>query len=102
MAVACRHILEFRADASFEAFSADLQLRSAIIHQLMIVGEAAKRVSSEYSRKHPQIPWRAIAGMRDRLIHAYDAVDLDEVWLAVERDVPRMLQDLEPLLPRRG
>ena len=52
---------------------------------LEILGEATKRLSPEFRRLHPDLPWRAMAGMRDVLIHAYDQVDLEEVWMAYQR-----------------
>ena len=65
----------------------------------MILGEAVKRLSPEFRAQHPTVPWQDIAGMRDILIHRYDNVELDEVWEAVTRDVPRLLAYLEPLAP---
>jgi uncharacterized protein with HEPN domain len=56
--------------------------QSAIIRQLEIIGEATKHLSAAFRGNHPDIPWQKMAGMRDILIHAYDAVDLDEVWNA--------------------
>jgi uncharacterized protein with HEPN domain len=51
--------------------------------------------------RHPEIPWTLIAGMRDKLIHGYDIVDLDEVWKTANADVPDLLSLLEPLLPKQ-
>ncbi len=66
----------------------------------MLLGEAAKRLSETFRSAHPEIPWRLAAGMRDRLIHHYDDVDLVEVWKTVRRDVPELIAALEPLVPR--
>lgn len=63
------------------------------------MGEAAKRLSPEFCTRHPQIPWRLLAGMRDRLIHAYHAVDMEEVWNVLERDVPDLPKKGVPLVP---
>lgn len=68
-----------------EAFDQDLKTQASVQHQLMLLGEGVKRLSSEFRAEHAKVPWRAIAGMREGLIHAYDDVDLDEVWRTVTR-----------------
>jgi uncharacterized protein with HEPN domain len=70
-----------------------------VTYQLTVVGEATKRLSDEFREAHPEVPWRLMAGMRDQLIHEYDIVDLDEVWKAVDRDIPDLLGKLELLRP---
>jgi len=84
-----------------EAFLNDLKTQSATLHQLMVIGEAVRRLSREFRDQHPEIPWSLIAGMRDHLIHAYDAVDLDEVWKTTTIDVRDLLAKIESLLPRK-
>lgn len=79
---AARLILEFTTGISKQAFLNDQKTQSAILHQL------------------PKIPWYLIAGMRDHLIHAYDAVDLEEVWKTVSQDIPDLLNKIAPLLPQ--
>ena len=69
------------------------------MHQILVLGEAAKRLSSEFRASHPEVPWSNIAGMRDKLIHAYEAVDYDEVWSTATRDIPELLEWVRPLLP---
>ena len=81
------------------AFGADRKTQSAVLHQLMVIGEAVKRLSPEFRERHGGIPWSAIAGMRDHLIHGYDLVDLEEVWKTATADVPSLLTALEPLVP---
>ena len=68
-----------------ETFFAKDYLQDAVIRCLEILGEATKRLSPQFRRLHPDVPWRAMAGMRDVLIHAYDQVDIEEVWLAYQR-----------------
>ena len=68
-----------------ETFFAKDYLQDAVIRCLEILGEATKRLSPEFRRLHPDRPWLALAGMRDVLIHAYDQVDLEEVWVAYQR-----------------
>jgi uncharacterized protein with HEPN domain len=64
----------------------------------MVIGEAAKRLSEGFRNAHPAVPWRRIAGMRDHPIHGYDTVDLNEVWKAVDSDVPALLAYLQPFI----
>jgi uncharacterized protein with HEPN domain len=83
-----------------EAFLGDLKMQSAVLHQVTVLGEAVKRLSQVFRERHPILPWSLMAGMRDHLIHGYDAVDLEEVWKTATRDVPEVLTKLESLLPR--
>ncbi len=94
-----RLIIEFKQGVDEVAFMSDFKTQSAILHQLMIMGEAVKRLSPELRAQYSEIPWTLIAGMRDKLIHAYDVVDMNEVWKTVDSDVPTLLSMLEPLLP---
>lgn len=68
-----------------------------MIRQIEIVGEAVKRLSEEAKAAAPDVPWRQIAGTRDRLIHGYFQVDLQAVWIMVERDLPSLLSAVERL-----
>ena len=70
-----------------------------MLYHFLILGEAVKRLSSEFRLKHPDIPWSSIAGMRNRLIHDYDEIDLEQVWDTSQTDVPIFLAMIEPLLP---
>src|SRR5579859_3738570 len=90
----------FIAGTGRDTFDHDLKTQSAVLHQLMIIGEAVKRLSAEYRALHPEIPWTKIAGMRDLLIHVYDAVDLDQVWTTATKDIPALRKTLRPLLPQ--
>jgi uncharacterized protein with HEPN domain len=82
-------ISDIRAYASVGegAFLADRMRQDAIIRKLEIIGEAVKRLSEETRAQRPEIPWKQIAGMRDRLTHAYFGVDLGLVWRVVEWDL---------------
>jgi uncharacterized protein with HEPN domain len=78
-------------------FLAKDYLQDAVIRSLEIIGEATKRLSLEVRLLHPDLPWRAMAGMRDVLIHAYDQVDLEEVWLAYQR-FPEISRRIDAIL----
>lgn len=101
IARAAHLVIEFKQDMDRAAFFKDFKTQSAILHQLMVLGEAVKRLSAEFRTCHPQIPWSLIAGMRDNLIHGYDIVDLEQVWQTAIEDVPELLSLLKPLLPRQ-
>lgn len=97
--IAGHRISDFLAGQDFEDFAADLKTQSAVLLQLLIVGEAAKRLSAPFRDQHSGVPWSDIMRMRDKLIHHYEAVDLGLVWQAVKKDVPELLVILEPLVP---
>jgi uncharacterized protein with HEPN domain len=99
IARAARLIVQFKQGMDEAAFLTDVKTQSAILHQFMVIGEAVKRLSPTLRDNHPSVPWRLIAGMRDKLIHGYDSVDLGEVWRTAERDIPDLLSAIEPLLP---
>lgn len=74
-------------------------LQLALVRLIEIVGEAAGRVSKETQAEHSQIPWAQIAGMRNRLVHGYDFVDLDILWQTVSEDLPELIAQLERIVP---
>jgi uncharacterized protein with HEPN domain len=94
---ACRLAAQFIDGLDRDGFLDDLKTQAAVLHEIMIVDEGVKRLSEELRAGFPSIPWRLIAGMRDRLIHQYDAVDLEEVWRTVTSDLPTLAEDLEKL-----
>ena len=100
IAMAARLVLEFKEGMDKAAFVDDVKTQSSVLHQLMVVGEAVKRLSDEFRNRHSEIPWSLMAGMRDKLIHGYDIVDLEEVWKTANRDVPDLLRWLEPRPPK--
>ena len=79
VARAARLVLAFKRVVDKAAFLQDIKTQSAILHQLMLMGEAVKRLSPEFRARHPDIPWALVAGMRDKLIHGYDIVDLNAI-----------------------
>lgn len=80
------------------AFVGDRKTQSAVLYQIAILGEAVKRLSLDWRQEHPQIPWTAMAGMRDKLIHDYEGVNVERVWLTLQINLPELLQAIQPLL----
>lgn len=81
-----------------ENFTQSPLIQDAVLRNLEIIGEAAKRVSPLLRERYPQIPWRRIAGLRDVLIHHYDGVDLEEVWNIIVKDLPILKKQLQTIL----
>ncbi len=100
IAKAARSVQTFIQGLDKETFLKDYKTQSAVPYQMVVVGEAVKRLSHEFRDHHPEIPWSLIAGMRDHLIHGYDVVDWDEVWKTATSDVSDLQIKMEPLLPR--
>ena len=71
----------------------------AILKSVEIIGEAASRISEETKAGHPDIPWAEIIGLRNRLVHAYFAIQIDIVWQTVQEDLPPLIAQLEALVP---
>ena len=101
IARAARAVLNFVEGFGEEAFLNDVKTQSAVLYQLIVIGEAVKRLSVGFRAEHAETPWSLISGMRDHLIHGYDAGDWDEVWKTATTDVPELLSRIEPLLPKK-
>jgi len=85
---------EYVKTLDFSQFIKDRKTYDAVIRCIEVIGEAAKNVPNEIRNRYPAIPWRDMAGMRDKIIHSYFTVDLEAVWLVVTEEIPR----LKPLL----
>jgi uncharacterized protein with HEPN domain len=99
MLQAARKVLEYAQNLTEGQYLGSSRDQDAIIRQLTIVGEAAKRVSPEFKAEHSEIPWRKIAGFRDVVVHDYFHVDVKEVWRIVKEELPALVRILGPLLP---
>lgn len=88
----------YTQNLSYEQFFEDKKTQDAVVRNLEIIGEAAKNISEELKNKYPQIPWKNLAGARDKLIHHYFGVNFDIVWNIVKQELPQVLSQLEGIL----
>jgi uncharacterized protein with HEPN domain len=91
---AVREVIVFTQGMTFDEFTADRKTVNAVIRSIEVMGEAAKKIPESFRRRYPEIPWRRMAAMRDKVIHEYFGVDLKILWLTAQADIPL----LEPVL----
>ena len=99
------HILEaiekinkYLEKVDYKKFMENEVIQDAISRRLEIIGEATKLISKNLKKIFSEIPWKDIAGMRDKLIHGYFIVDLDEVWNTSKRDIPKLREDIKNII----
>ena len=99
MLFAARKILQFVKNLTEDDFLANTMVQSAVLHQMTIVGEAAKRLAPDFRAANTDINWLAMAGLRNRIVHDYDHISIDKVWDIVRTEVPQLVRALEAIVP---
>lgn len=97
---AAQRILLFASGLTKANLATNEEKQSAILYQVIVVGEATKRLSTDFRNAHPDVPWKDIAGMRDILAHQYDRVNLETLWDVIQKDIPELIALIAPLLPQ--
>jgi len=92
------YLLDQSQGLSFEPFAADETLRRAFVRSLEVIGEAVKNLPEEFRAAHPEVDWRPIARMRDRLIHGYFGVDYQLVWDVVQEKLPELKRKIQRII----
>jgi len=95
---AIRRVVEYTAGMTYQAFLEDTKTQDAVVRNLEIIGEATKSLSKNLRERYPKVPWKSMAGVRDRLIHHYFGVNLDIVWQIVVGELPKVASQLEEIL----
>ena len=97
----CEHLAELVAEFEPARLAGSWRVRALFEYELIILGEAVKRLSREFREAHPDIRWAAIAGLRDVLVHRYDRVDAAQVWGIASEGGSQLLAYIEPMVPRQ-
>jgi uncharacterized protein with HEPN domain len=97
--IAAKRAIEFTAGLSQDDFISDEKTQSAVVYQIQIIDEAARRLSAETRQAHSEVDWTNIVGMRNRLVHDYSRIDIDIVWDVVSSDLPSLVAAVQPLVP---
>ncbi len=100
ISVTCSTIVELLEGMDESAFLVDKRTHLAVLYEIIVTGEIVKRLSPEFRQTHPEIPWKQIAGMSDRLVHDYNKVDLDLTWEVTQSSIPELLEFVRSLLPQ--
>lgn len=93
-----REAIEMASGRSRNDLDKDRMLNLALVRLVEVIGEAAAKVPDAFRERYPDVPWQQIVGMRNRLIHGYDAVDFDILWTIIQDDLPSLIDQLEEVL----
>lgn len=102
MILAAETAIEFTDGMSLEGFRSDIRTQQAVIYNILVIGEAATKLAAEcpaLTAQHPEVPWKQIRGMRNRMAHGYFEIDLAIVWGTVRQSFPPLLAQLRALNP---
>ncbi len=97
---AARRVSVYSDKLVYNDFLNDIKTQDAVVRNIEIIGEATKNLSDDFRELHPTIPWKNLAGMRDKLIHDYFGVNIDIVWGVLTEDLPKLVKQIEIILAK--
>ncbi len=95
---AVKRIRIYTSGMDYETFMDDMKTRDAVVRNLEIIGEASKNVKNDFREKSPEVPWKEMAGMRDKLIHQYFGVNYEIVWTIIHEELPQVFDSINKIL----
>ena len=95
---AAGRIGKYISGMDYQSFLGDLKTQDAVVRNVEIIGEAVKKLPKSFTAKHSGIPWKEMAGTRDKLIHDYFGVDINAVWTTTRKDIPALKAEVEQIL----
>jgi uncharacterized protein with HEPN domain len=99
---AAREIRQFVQGRTWQQFEQDKMLRYAVERQILVIGEASRKLSQDFRNQYPEIPWNAIISQRNIIAHEYGEILTDRIWNVAVNRIPELIQKLGPLLPDEG
>jgi len=98
--IASQKALKFVGDLDRNEFEENEVIQNAVLRPLEIIGEASGKISTDFRKRHKEIPWGDMIDLRNRLIHEYFRVDFGVVWDTIQGDLPKLIEQVEPLVPK--
>jgi len=97
---AAKRIQDYISGMDYQTFLADLKTRDAVIRNLEVIGEASKNINDDFRNQNPEVQWKEMAGMRDKLIHHYFGINFEVVWTIIKTELPVVDKKLNRILAR--
>lgn len=94
-----KRILDFTSGMDEQDFKNDLKTQAAVLYQISVLGESIRRISPHFQEQHPEIPYSKIIGMRNKLVHDYEGINIQVVWSVIQTNIPELIAILEKIVP---
>ena len=99
---AIQRVASYTAEMTVEQFMSDSRTQDAVVRNLEVIGEATKNLSTRIKKAYPHVPWKTLAGVRDKMIHHYFGIQYEIVWTIAKEELPGLLPQIEDILTKEG